>query len=164
MFINHWVFLLWDIVRVFDLQGPELRERLSWQPERQEGDVLGVRVPWSCSGFAAARAVGREDHKSGGVRRFLWHCPFILLPRGDSLTPFFFKKIIFIYLSVLGLSCGIWDLVSRPGIEPRPPALGTWSLSHWATREVPLRSFFMEWAKAFVFLTSSQGSSVGPCC
>ena len=28
-------------------------------------------------------------------------------------------------------------LVSWPGIKPRPPAMGVWSLSHWATREVP---------------------------
>ena len=26
--------------------------------------------------------------------------------------------------------------------QTRPPALGAWSLSHWTTREVPLRSFF----------------------
>ena len=70
---------------------------------------------------------------------------------------------IFIYLAVLGLSlvaawrtfvvasgiffvftcgkrtlsCGMWDLVPWPGIEPRPPALGARSLSHWTTREVP---------------------------
>ena len=36
-----------------------------------------------------------------------------------------------------GLSCGTWDLVPSPGIEPRPPALGAWSPSHWITREVP---------------------------
>ena len=61
-----------------------------------------------------------------------------------------------IYLAVLGLSCGtrnlccsifshgmwtlgcgMWDLVPRPEIEPRPPALGAQSLSHWTTREVP---------------------------
>ena len=28
-------------------------------------------------------------------------------------------------------------LVPWPGIEPRTPALGAWSLSHWTTREVP---------------------------
>ena len=33
------------------------------------------------------------------------------------------------------LSCGMWDLVPWPKIEPRPPALGIWSLSHW-TRKV----------------------------
>ena len=37
------------------------------------------------------------------------------------------------------LSCSMWDLliVSCPGIEPKAPALGAWSLSHWTTREVP---------------------------
>ena len=35
------------------------------------------------------------------------------------------------------LSGGMWDLVPWPGIEPEPPALGAWSLSHWTTREVP---------------------------
>ena len=32
---------------------------------------------------------------------------------------------------------GMWDLVPQPGIEPRPPALGAQSLTHWATSEVP---------------------------
>ena len=36
---------------------------------------------------------------------------------------------MFIYLAVLGLGCGMWDLVLRAGIKPRPPALGAWSLS-----------------------------------
>ena len=35
------------------------------------------------------------------------------------------------------LSWGLWDLVPWPGMEPRPPALGAQSLSHWTTREVP---------------------------
>ena len=30
-----------------------------------------------------------------------------------------------------------WDLVPRPGIKPRPRALGAQSPSHWTTREVP---------------------------
>ena len=58
---------------------------------------------------------------------------------------FFNVFILLIYLfgytglscSMQTLSCSIWDLVLRPGIEPRPPALGAQSLSHWATREVP---------------------------
>ena len=40
------------------------------------------------------------------------------------------------------LSCGIWDLVPWPGIEPGSPALGVQSLSHWSTREVPLMAPF----------------------
>ena len=39
--------------------------------------------------------------------------------------------------NVKTLSCGMWDLVSWSGIEPRLHALATWSLSHWNTREVP---------------------------
>ena len=34
-------------------------------------------------------------------------------------------------------SCGMRDLVPRPRMELRPPALGAWSLIHWTTREVP---------------------------
>jgi len=35
------------------------------------------------------------------------------------------------------LSCGMWDLVPWPEIEPMPPALGAQSLNHWTTRAVP---------------------------
>ena len=38
--------------------------------------------------------------------------------------------------SVWTLSCGMWDLVPQPGIKPRPPALGAWTLVHWTTGEV----------------------------
>ena len=34
-------------------------------------------------------------------------------------------------------SRSLWDLVPWPGIKPRPPTLGVWSLSHQITREVP---------------------------
>ena len=58
---------------------------------------------------------------------------------------FFFSNIhIFIYLAALGLSCDTWDLVPRPGIEPRPPALAVWCLSHWTSRKVP-HSCILAW-------------------
>lgn len=41
---------------------------------------------------------------------------------------------------VCRLGCGMWDLDS-PGIKPRPPGLGAWSLVHWTTREVPTHGF-----------------------
>ena len=71
----------------------------------------------------------------------------------------FLKKLIIIYLSALGLSWGTWDLrtffcgmqvffscnmgdlVPWPEIKLQPPALGSRSLSHWTTREVPKRLF-----------------------
>ena len=42
------------------------------------------------------------------------------------------------------LSWGIWTPVPWPGIKPRLPALGSWSLSHWTTWEIPAAvSFFL---------------------
>ena len=56
----------------------------------------------------------------------------------------YFFILVFIWLcQVLSynmptLTCGKQGLVTPPGIEPGPPALGTQSLSHWIPREVPL--------------------------
>ena len=49
------------------------------------------------------------------------------------------------------LSCAMRDLVTRPGIEPRPPALGAWSLSHWVIGEVPV-SVFWVFKNFFIYL------------
>ena len=56
------------------------------------------------------------------------------VPPGKSWFHFLFIYLL-IYLTVLGLSWGMWHLVPWPGIEPWPPALGTQSLNHWTTRE-----------------------------
>ena len=40
-------------------------------------------------------------------------------------------------LGIFDLHWGMWDLVPWPGMEPAPPALEAWSLSHWTIREVP---------------------------
>ena len=69
------------------------------------------------------------------------------LLKKHKLLSFFFQHL-FVYLAALGLSgstwdpdfgirtlsCGVWDLVPQPGIEPGPPASGAWSLNR---REVP---------------------------
>ena len=64
------------------------------------------------------------------------------------------------------LGCGMWDLVPWPGIKPRPPALGAWSLSHWTAREVSavFSLFLQELSKpvlhfphSSIFLISSSG-------
>ena len=39
------------------------------------------------------------------------------------------------------LTCGMWDLIPRSGVEPWFPALGTWSVSPWTTREICRRLF-----------------------
>ena len=83
---------------------------------------------------------------------FSMTCLFFFYPKYHCLVFFWLfwvkkKNDVFIYLSALGLSCGMWDLIPQPGIKPGPPALGVWSLSHWTTREVPgysvLMTFFL---------------------
>ena len=46
----------------------------------------------------------------------------------------------------------MWDLVPRPGIEPRPPELGALSLSHWTIREVPSLLIFKDLFTIFIYL------------
>lgn len=80
-------------------------------------------------------------YPTGGRKSSLAHSPvfsgcreFITL-LGTRLSSLSFLKVL-IYLSVLSLSWGMWDLVSDRGIEPRPSALAARNLSHWATRKV----------------------------
>ena len=67
----------------------------------------------------------------------VWRASYLIPP------PLLFKKYLFIWLhwvlvGAFGIfSWSMWDLVPWPGIEPGPPALGAWSLSHWTSREVP---------------------------
>ena len=69
-----------------------------------------------------------------------------------SDTIFLFKKYIFLWLfqvlaeALVTFSCGMWDLVPQPRIEPEPPALGAQSLSPWTTTEVPIISkLYIRW-------------------
>ena len=89
----------------------------------------------------------------------------------------FLFKVFFnvcIYLAILGLGCrifslccdeweptvdlgtfswGMWDLVPWRGIEPKSPALGVWSLSHW---EVPTYSYLNEFKPTKIKDTTVQ--------
>ena len=69
---------------------------------------------------------------------FSWLCWVLVATRGIVAMCRIFVVVcgIFSY-GMWALSCGMWDLVPSPGIEPRPPALGPWSLIHWTVREVP---------------------------
>ena len=49
----------------------------------------------------------------------------------------------YVVYGIFNLHCSTWDLVPLQGIEPRPPALGVWSLSQWTTREVPKLILFL---------------------
>ena len=50
---------------------------------------------------------------------------------------FLFFKLFYLIVPGLSWACSIWDLVPWPGIKPKSLGLGSRSLSHWTTREVP---------------------------
>ena len=53
------------------------------------------------------------------------------------------------------LSCGMWDLVPWPRIEPGAPTLGRWSFSQWTNREAPARWILNLWTSREVCLFAS---------
>ena len=71
---------------------------------------------------------------------------------------------LFIYLAVLGLSCGMRHLVPQPGIEPGPTTLGMWCLGHWTTREAFRVLFTTKNLDCYVLNCVSQFSSVAQPC
>ena len=64
---------------------------------------------------------------SRDLKSSLWH-----------VTSFLVVACRIFSCSMWTLSCGTWDLVPWPGMEPMATALGVRSVSHWTTREVPL--------------------------
>ena len=74
-----------------------------------------------------------------------------------KVTIICFKLII--YLAALGLSWGTQDLVPWPGIDPRPPALEVWSLSHW---KAPIICF--HYIRAPLCSRGSHGKNTGAVC
>ena len=51
---------------------------------------------------------------------------------------------LFIYFFIYGRTAACGILVSRPGIEPVPPAVEAWSPNHWTTKEFPLLDIFIK--------------------
>ena len=81
----------------------------------------------------------------------LWDLPLLAIPSPcyiffiafSTLYNLFSRgwRLYFYLFWPLWVACRI--LVLRLGIKPMTPAMGAWSLNHWATKEVPLQfSFF----------------------
>ena len=88
---------------------------------------------------------GRREDASKGRRDNL---PSPSLRHGRLHGLWLSSSHFFIYkIFILFLAAPSDILVPWPGIEPVPPALVTWSLKHWTTREVPLATFL----KVFLF-------------
>ena len=105
--------------------------RAHWPPRPVVPSIcplpLKVRLP-----FPTLRLQLEESNPTNFSQTLVWKQPYLII----------FVTYSFIWphqveVAAHGLvSCGMWDIVPRPGIEPRPSALGAWSLSLWAVREV----------------------------
>ena len=117
---------------------PVAKLRLPVWDERQQRGLVAPsppRRPWEVSRLepssgcvGGGRSSGVTQY-SGGPHHVLG-TPLSQHPIPAPFVPFLWPR---------RAACGI--LVPRPGIEPVPPALGAWSLNHWAAREVPVCSF-----------------------
>ena len=67
-----------------------------------------------------------------------WACSLLLGRNFKNVLKFFF------FLAVLGLSCHMWHIVPRLGIDPRPPALDAQGLNHWTTKKVPRNIYILK--------------------
>ena len=92
----------------------------------------------------SAKNPHRHAEWERGIIVFFWLC-WVLWYAESSLSQarslVVACGIFFLFFSsgsMQTLSCGMWNLVPWPGIEPWPPAVGLCSLSHWGTTtEVP---------------------------
>ena len=59
----------------------------------------------------------------------------------ELVLVFFFLVAAGLRCGIWALSCSMWNLAPRPGIEPSLPELRVQSLNHGTTREVPVLAF-----------------------
>ena len=118
--------------------------------------LRGLRWRWHlpetlipCSD-ARHRKLGSSHFQTHALISSLWTWKMFMVVKTSSLASFkvqlshlflLFFLFLDLVISLHWILVAAWELLGlcslRPGIEPRPPVLGAWSLSHWTTREVP---------------------------
>lgn len=88
--------------------------------DNERGSITRGASPDPC----CSTSVTEEASKCGCI--FFWLC----------WVPVVASRIF--SCSIRTPSCGMWDTVPQPGLQPLPPLLGTYSPRDWATRKVPV--------------------------
>ena len=124
--------------------------------------IIPRSIPVAADGVISFLFCGFLVHSSADGHVGCSHALAIINP-----APVNFRvRVSFIYLAVLGLSWGLWDLfrcssellvaacrkdlVPWPRIKPGPLALGVWCLSPWTPREVS-GAHVLFWVGSFCF-------------
>ena len=91
---------------------------------------------------------GSSVHGILQVRILVW----VAMPSFFSICFIYFYSFIWLHKVLVVacriFSCGMWDQVPWPRIEPRPPVLGAQSPSHWTNMEVPYLYVLNKFCKA----------------
>ena len=95
------------------------------------GQVLLSIFSWYCAWLLCLKVYLWCTHGGRCIPHLLSPPPFCSLPAWRIFS-----------CGMQALSCGQWELVSRPEISAFLSALGTWSLGHWTTRDVPRNQKF----------------------
>ena len=130
--------------------GRKLNHSSNWRKSTSPGPEYHSRL--SCAQFCSEYS---WDHILWSWPADAWvsrwdlsgpSCPAWPAAIGEFWSLFFFL-IFYLHIwlhqvlaaahGIFDFHCRMWDLVPRPESKPRLLALGTHSLSHWTTREVP---------------------------
>ena len=115
---------------------------VNWAPLIAKSGVfkIHVRQPALVSNLAEFSWVCWPSQTS---QAHLLTCPDLRIDWLVSLFVCFFFKFLFLYLAVLGLSCGTQHhLLWHVGLAPWPGMKPPWNLGHWTSKEVPGWLFF----------------------
>ena len=100
-------------------------QSLDWKiPWRRKWQATPVFLPEESHGQRSLAGYSPWDHKESEMTDQL-HIGWVLVVACRVFN-----------CGMQTLSYSMWNLVPWPGIKPRPPALGAWGHSYWATRKV----------------------------
>ena len=132
---------------------PTLPTTHVWVSVLQGSSVL-LQDPWYPVGVLRQLSdLGSVQQISGTGREVAYIISLLFLVPPPACPDILRSTYLFIWLHwVLAaahviIGRGVWDLAPWPGMEPKPTALGAWSLSHCTTRDVPPDIFICQlWA------------------
>lgn len=150
--------------------------QLSPGQARTQGQASSVQSPGQLSASLPQRGATLNPHgrdvsgEKTKERHYLLSLMPVRKPEASFRDLLCFRQLswlyFFFFVSLLGLTRGMWDLSSPSGIEPVPPAVKTRRPNHWTIREVLSLSLYFSYPLAFfshefrlLFFTSKFKSS-----
>ena len=146
------------VIRILSLSRAKNRiYKRARKEKRKKKNTHTKCLEMGSSGFSFLWNSWAGSHQTASLDGLIWQSwtanPVNRVGNMWTLHQFFFKKyfiyFLFIYLTELGLSCGMWDLVPWPGIKPQVLCIGSsesWPLDCWGSPILSiLESLIVKW-------------------